>query len=240
MLDLIVPSTDQDFTTTSALRALVLGATATSTVQDSQFSRMIRNASRWAETVIGYPVGVQTYRETAAGYGRRSLMLSRTPLRAVTAVYDATDTGTAQLLLTSDFKIENSEAGLLGRSQGFMWSGPLQAPGTGGAFISSVPLDAMPLTGQESRPWLVDYVAGWTYNGLSTSSPNWSTANGGTTSTGRTLPDDIEEAVLLKAQLLYVGGREVENEKLADLEVNYKTLGVDQPDLLLMPYRRFR
>jgi len=239
MLDVIAQSTDPDYTTTSALRALILGATATSTGQDAQFAQLIRSASNWVDSTLSYPIAVASYRETAAGYGRRTLRLSRTPLRAVAAVYDATDTGTATQLQTSDYKIEDADAGLLARNQGFQWAGPFQSPGAGGSFPSSIPLDPAPLMGQESKPWLVDYVAGWTYGGVSTASPNWSTANGGTTSTGRTLPADIEQATLLKARLFYIGGREIEREQLGDLQVNYRSLSVDEPDDLLSPFVRY-
>src|SRR5205814_298683 len=181
------------------------GATATSTAQDTVFSDRIRQASRWAESYLGFPPTLQTYRETVAGFGRRSLLLSRTPVRSVASVFDATDTGQATQILTSEFKVENADAGLLTRREGFGWTAALQPPGSGGPFLSSIPLEAAPLAGQEYKPWLVDYAAGWTYGGLATTSANYSTV-AGTTSTERTLPEDVELAVLLKAQALYDGG----------------------------------
>lgn len=226
-LQVITASTDQDLTTTGRLRRMIYGATATATQDGTVLSDAIRDASRWAQTHIGYPfAGVATYRETVASQGRRSLMLSRTPVLAVKALYDTTDTGLAQVL-TTQVRLENSDAGIITRDQGFAWSASLMPPGAAGPFYpSGLPLDAVPLPGQETRPWLVDYVAGYTYDGLTTDSANWSTA-GGSTSTGRTLPEDIERGVLYKAQGYVIGEDEVESEKLGDLAVNYRSLGND-------------
>src|SRR6266404_5468333 len=175
-LDVTVASTDQDLTTTSALKAMVLGASATSTVQDAFLSALVRRSSKWAETYIGQPLTVQTYRETVAGYGRRNLMLSRTPIRAIAAIYDATDTGTAQAVGTSEIRIEDAEAGLLSRDIGFGWNATLQFRAAfSGLYSDAIPLDPAPMPGQEYRPWLVDYVAGYSYGGVDTGSANWST-----------------------------------------------------------------
>lgn len=245
MLDIVTASTDKDLTTTSALKQLILGATATSTVQDAQFSDLIRRASRWAESYLGYPATVQSYRETLAAYGRRRMVLSRTPVRSIADLFDATDTGVATL--TTDYMVEDADGGILGSNQGFAWTVGLQGPGTAGPFLSSLPLESAPLSGQEYRPWLADYVAGWTYGGLSTSSPNWSTGGAvfGTTSTERTLPEDVEQAVLFKAQTLYDDGDQIASETLGDMTTNYRSLGTDangraltRSAELLDPYRR--
>jgi hypothetical protein len=247
-LQVVTRSTDEDLTTTGALRRAQLGATATSTAQDQLFSDSIRQASRWAQTFIGQPLTVQTYRECVAGYGRRTLRLSRTPVRAILAVYDATDTGTAQQLATSEFRVQDADAGLLSRDQGFSWNatmgGRVGVATFGG---DAVPLDPFPSPGMEYEPWLVDYIAGWTYAGVDPASTNYSTAAGSLTGTdtGRTLPEDIEAGVLARAEAFVNGASEVEMEKLGDLEVNYRSLGTDRDgrlitryDLLLEPYRR--
>lgn len=244
-LDVTVGSTETSLTTTSALRITVLGATATSTALDAQFSALIAASGKWAENYIGYKMpGVQTYRECLPAYGRQTLMVSRTPVRAVLAVYDATDTGDAVALDSTEFRVEDADAGLITRNQGFGWTATLQPPGSGGPFLSSIPLEAPPIPGQEYRPWMVDYVAGWTYGGLTTASPNWSTQKG-TTSTGRTFPEDIEQGILFKAQAIFNGADEAQSEKLGDLEVNYRSLGTDsdgrlitKSEVLLQPYRR--
>lgn len=246
-LQVIVKSTDLDLASTGIVKALQFGATATSTAYDTAFSQQIRRASRWAETVIQQPLTAQTYRETVAGFGRRSLLLARTPIRQIIAIYDATDTGTATQLLSSQFIIEDAEAGLIARNEGFAWSPALMGhwgvPAVGG---DAVPLELTPMGGQERNDWLVDYIAGWSYDGLSTASVNWSTGPG-TTDTGRTVPDDVEMAVALEAQAFYRGPltADVSREKLGDIEVNYRTLGTDRTgrtirrqDDLLAPYVR--
>jgi hypothetical protein len=111
-------------------------------------------------------------------------------------------------------------------------------------------LEERPLPGEESQPWYALYTAGYTYAGLSTGSENYSTA-AGTTDTGRTLPEDIEEAVLLKCRSVYeqsVEGGETDSEQLGDLKVTFRTASTDRPgghpsplgpsELLLDPYRR--
>jgi hypothetical protein len=250
MLSVITKSTDVDLTTTSALKALALGATTTSTAQDTLLSNVARRASKWAESYIGKALTVQTYRETLPAYGRRSLMLSRTPVRAIKAVYDATDTGVAQRLGTTEYRLEDPDSGLITRDAGFAWSASMQGriglSAYGGS--ESIPLDPAPMPGQEYKPWLVDYVAGWTYAGVDTGSDNWSTENGAT-DTGRTLPEDIEQAVLLRAQMAWEGldleGKD--SEALGDLSVKYtnlRSVRMDDPmppmyEQLLIPYRGY-
>lgn len=233
-LEVTVQSTDRDLATTGALRAMVLGATATSTMQDAHLSNLIRRGSRWAESFIGYPLTVQSYRETVAGFGNRNLTLSRTPLRSVSALYEATDTGSQAALGTSEFRVENADAGFLSRDAGWNWSARY-----GGD------LDLRPLSGYETKPNLVDYTAGWTYAGLSTSSANWSTV-AGSTSTGRTLPEDIEHAVLVWCQKVYSVPVGVASEELGDLKVEYNARSdrkdvysqLQEHEMLLLPYQR--
>lgn len=233
-LDVTVLSTDRDLTTTGALKALLLGATATSTALDAHLSNLIRRGSRWAESYVGTPLTVQSYRETVPGFGRRNLMLARTPLRAVSALYESTDTGTAIALASTEIRVENAEAGFLSRDDGWGWTVPSEGD-----------LELRPMTGQEWRPWMADYVAGWTYDGLSTSSANWSTA-AGSTSTGRTLPEDIEQAVLLWCVKAHTVPPGVASEQLGDVRVEYNLRSNrkdseqqwQEHELMLEPYRR--
>lgn len=232
MLFTTIASTDADLTTTGRVRDLLLGAGATSTAQDAQIATAIRFASRWAESFVGYPLSARTVRETLPGYGRRSVMVSYTPIRAVQSVFDSTDTGDAQELLSSEYRVENEDAGMLSRDDGWAWTVP-----------SEFDLVARPMVGQEYRPWLVTYVAGYTYGGMTTDSPNW--GEGGTTSTGRTLPEDIEESVAQRAAAIVSGDDDVVSEQLGDLRVQYQTNRVDNPlpslyEVLLGPYRRVR
>lgn len=233
-----VASTDVDLTTTGRVRSLLLGATATSTGMDATISLAIRSASRWAESYLGYPVSVQSYQETRAGSGRRLMVLSRTPLRAVARLCDDTDTGSGTVLASSEFRLEDREAGFLSRDMGWGWTVPLMAPD----MMMFAPLSLTPLAGQEYKPWLVDYVAGWTLAGVEATSDNYSTVNG-TTSTGRTLPEDIEEAVAQRAAAIVSNDDNVVEEQLGDLRVQYRSERVDDPvpnlyEQLLRPYRR--
>lgn len=189
-LTITATSTDDVYTTTAYVKGL-MGVTGTS--DDATLSAVIRAASRWADSYVGYPLYAQKYRETVPGYGVRKLMLNRTPLRAVPALYLGTDTDDNDAFLASEFRVENREAAFLSRDEGFDWTVPVQQE-----------LVSRPRPGEEYRPWMIDYVAGYTYGGLTTDSSLYSTAHG-TTSTGRTLPEDIEHAVALRAHSMYRG-----------------------------------
>lgn len=224
-------TTDRDLTTTGRVRNILLGAGATSTDQDAAISVAIRAASVWAESYVGFPLTRASYTETVASFGGRSIMVSRIPVVGVRRVYDSSDTGNATLLEETDFRVENDEAGLLSRDDAWVWSVP-----------SVADLELRPNPGQEYKPWLVDYVAGYTYGGVDTGSVNWSTEMG-TTSTGRTLPEDIEEAVAQRAAALISGDDDLVAESLGDLKVQYRSDRTDDKsmslyELLLAPYRR--
>lgn len=211
MLVTLVPSTGQNLTSVTALRDY-LGDTSTADATRRE-TAAVSAASRWAEAFVGRPLSARLVRETVAGYGGRNLMLAARPVRAVVGLYTATDTGQARQALPGDYRVEDAEAGLLSRDDGWSWTVPLL-----------VDLGARPDAGQESRPWMVDYVAGYTLDGIDQDSPLWSTEDG-TTSTGRSLPGDIEEAVLVKAAEFYRQSQlgTVKRERLGDLEVEYFT-----------------
>jgi hypothetical protein len=237
-LTVCASSTDVDLSTTGMLKQL-LGTSSTG--QDVLLSALIRSASRYVENYIGTPLTLQSYSESVAGFGRLQLMLDRTPVRAIDRILDATDSGQASQIYTSEYAVDSADAGVITRQQGWDWTPLLE----GRCFDASVPLSLTPLAGQELKPFLVDYRAGYTYNGVTTSSPNWSTEKG-TTSTGRTLPEDLELAVLFRAQELYEGGQGVASESLGDLSVNYRSLGTDAEGQqitrvteILDRYRRF-
>lgn len=236
-------STESGITTVASLKEIVLGATATSTNADGYFEKLITRSSKWAETYMNRgPLDVRTYRETVAGFGRRSLMLSRTPIRAIKAVYRGTDTDDATQLETSEFVVEDRDAGLIARNIGFSWNTPLQGRGSAISYGDAFPLDPAPLSGQEYKPWLVDYVAGWTFAGIDTGSTHWST-EAGTTSTGRTLPEDIEFGVLLRAQGMYQNRDGISSESLGDLAVSYNARSNSEDSMpsweqQLSPWRR--
>lgn len=242
-IDVTVSSTDEDLTTTESLREMLPLAPAIS--QDGYLGRIIQRSSKWAETFVNAgPLTVQTYRETVAGFGGRRLVLSRTPIRAVKAVYRGTDTDEATVIATSEFIVEDRDAGFLARNAGFSWDVPMQWRGAAIAGGDAIPLDPMPLSGQEYKPYLVDYVAGWTYGGIASTASNYSTV-AGSTSTGRTLPADVEFAVLLRAQRLYQNRPDVSAESLGDASVSYggsmaRGSMATEEEMTLLPYQRIK
>jgi hypothetical protein len=164
-------------------------------------------------------------------------MTSRRPSRAVLRLFDSTATSNATAFGSSEYRVEDAEAGLIGRDAGFTWSAQQQI--VGGSF--NLGLTGAYLPGRETRPWYITYAAGYVaLGGLTTSSDNWSTAGpNGTTSTGRTLPDDIEQAVILKVKEWWEGVSGVESERVGDLAVTYSRAseGPGPAEMLLDPYR---
>lgn len=222
-------TTDERLTSLAALKG-ELGIASSATSADDRLGAILDRASAWAQTYVGYPLVVRAYRETVPGFGRRNLMLARTPVRAVRALYFGTDTGTAQQIPSTEFDVDEGP-GFLARPSGWDWSVPAVQD-----------LTVRPQPGEELRPWLVDYVAGYALAGISTDSPLWSTEKG-TTSTERTLPADIEEAVLLRAARTYRGLETVTAKSVGDLSITYayaRTLGkvADPAEDRLNPYRR--
>lgn len=252
MITTCVASTDRYLTTTSFVKSLI-GTTATS--DDAVISAQILAASKWAETYLGYPLTVQTYQETLAGYGRRVLRLYVQPLRSMLRFLEgSTATSEANELYTTDrgYRIDDKEAAMLSRTGGFSWTAGGVGPGGfgwGGLFTGpyeAVPLSAFtPLPGEEERSYVAEYIAGWTLSGLTTDSPNWSTCNGGTTSTGRTLPEDIELAVAQRVRQIRDVDPSLTSESLGDVSASYRSASADQneqnyqqPEGLLSQYRR--
>ena len=251
MITTCVASTDRYLTTTSFVKS-VMGIVTTS--DDATISAQILAASKWAESFIGYPLTVQTYQETLAGYGRRTVRTQYTPLRSVQRLFNGgTDTGTNTEIQTSEFRVEDADAGMLSliSGGGFSWTAGGVGPGQfgwGSLYTgpeASIPLSPFtPLPGEEERPYLVEYVAGYTLKGVDTGSANYSTVQG-STSTGRTLPEDIELAVALRVQQYREGSVSVASESLGDMSVNYRSesaadtmVDAQRPEGLLVSYRR--
>ena len=215
MIQILTTSTGEDLTDLASVQE-VIGAPST---DEPLLQRLISRASRWAENYVGQPLSVQVYGETVAGFGGRRLILSRTPLRGVTGIYDSTSTGTATNYSTQ-IRIEDAEAGLLSRDEGFAWS-----VGLADAIADSVTPNA------ETRPWYITYEAGYSLAGTTST-------GGGCTTTGRTLPDDIEMGVIEKVRQLYGGMSGVTSKRVGDLAITYRSEGPDTAESLLQPYRR--
>lgn len=205
----------------------MLGATASSCGMD----KALTDATRWAERYITNSmdptamIRAAVYDETLAGSGGAQLMVSRVPLWAVQRFFDATDSCEANELCSTDFRIESAGAGFLTRRTdgGFAWDRISQQG------ISEYPLPAAP-----TRPWRIVYEAGYRLTEYSGTCANWVT-----TTTYRTLPEDIERAVLLKAAEFYQGGSVtgVTSMKVGPLAVNYGSEQMDEASSLLEPYR---
>ena len=76
-LEVVAASTDRYLTTTAAVKALVLGATATSTVEDAYLSDLILRASAWAERYVGYKLSAEKVLERLPAFGTGRVVLSR-------------------------------------------------------------------------------------------------------------------------------------------------------------------
>ena len=222
LLDVTTASTDAQLTTTAAVKAMLR---TTSTSDDTLLDNLITRASAWAEAYVGYPLPAQSYLESVATYGTRRLMLARTPVRAVTGLFNGTDSGDYTQVDTSEFAVDR-EAGFIERNIGWAWSVPFESY-----------LDLRPNSGEEMPIWRAEYIAGYVFAGMSTSSSLWSTVKG-TTSTGRTLPADIEAAVISKVATWYQGDEDVRSKSIGDLSVTYDENAKDPAMTLLAPYRR--
>lgn len=198
----------EGLTTTTAFRQW-LGSTATSDDSAQQWS--ILRASSWAESQLGYPAAVQVYSEIVPAFGTRELLLSRVPVRRVLRVFDSTTTSGANSYTSSEYRIEDADAGILTRDQGYAWTA-----------FSYVGASDTVIPGSERRPWLVEYVAGW-------GGAAGATATCISTSTGAMLPYAVEQAVLLKAREFYQADGNVVSKKIGDLSITYATLGSGRP-----------
>lgn len=228
-------STDGELLSTSSSLRSVLGATSTTNADVFAYQLdLVKRASRWLEGPrgLGYPCQVQTYLETVPAYGGQNLMLSRTPIRVVLRMFDSSSTGTATEYCSTDYRIEDADAGILSRDAGFTWTAG-ERYYLGKAIVPN----------SELKPWMVEYIAGWTISGLTTDSDNYSTGGvGGSTSTHRSFPEELEMGVLLKAAEWARTGASagVESESVGDLSVTYAKAGNyrSEAEDLIAPWRR--
>lgn len=226
MLTVCTSSTGEALATLNGLKREI-GMSTTATSDDERLTDCILQASAWVEDALGYPPLVQAYEETVAGYGSLRLTLARTPILAVDRVFDATSTADATSYTSSQYRVEDADAGFLTliTDTAFSWTAE-----------SRVGLTGWTVPRSESRPWLVDYWAGWV-GPDGTTSTVW-----GATSTSRTLPRAIERACLLKAQEWYDGMAGVTSKKVGDLAITFASGGPDAASdptaALLKPFMR--
>lgn len=153
----------------------LMGITGAS--DDTLLLTLTTRALEAVEAYLGYPLRLQVYSESVPAYGSRYLMLSRTPVRVVLRAFDSTDTGTATAFCSTDYRIEDAQAGLISRDAGFAWTAP-----AGTEFVD------FRRPGQEEQPWLFEYAAGYRVTGATSTEY-------GITSTGADLPGDIAQAL---------------------------------------------
>ncbi len=216
-------STDGGLATTAQLRTM-LGTT--STADDPAQLAAILAATRWAENYIGVPAGhllTQVYSENLPAFGGQTLMLSRRPVLAVSRILlNSTSTADATVYSSTDFRIDR-EGGFLWTDKGFAWTA--QMPYQLGPSI---------YPNSELQPWYVEYAAGYIPVSGTTA-----TCGTNSTSTGYTVPDDITQAVILKARELFENVAGVVSQKIGDLSLTYRSEGyTDAAKCLLEPYRR--
>lgn len=227
--DILAASTDTQLTTTEAVKRVLR---TTTTADDALLDELISRASAWAEAYVGYPLTVQQYVETLPSYGSRRLALAQTPLRAVTGLFYGTDSGDYEQVSSTAFSVA-ARTGFVERSIGWEWSVPADGD-----------LTLRPLAGQEFPLWRAEYMAGYTLAGVASDSDLYSTEKG-TTSTGRTLPPDIERAVIARVVDAYTNSEGIAEKSVGDLRIRYASFGSpsdpmvkDRAETMLDPYRR--
>lgn len=217
-------STEGQWASLGDLMTLV-GATASSSGMDLALTQGTSWVERYVTNDRNGRARRQVVRETVAGAGTQQLMLSVLPVRKVVRLFDSTDTCEASEYCSTDFRVDDPEAGFISLVNG----GRFEWDAVWGHYI-----ERYPRPGQVTRPWLVLYEAGWIFNETSSTCSAWVS-----TSTGRTLPDDVERAVLLKAAEFYQGStRGVESIAVGPLKMNYGSEQIDDVERLLTPYRR--
>lgn len=227
-------STDGALTSPEYLRRVLASTSYDANTNQAQVDA-IAAASKWAVNYVGHPLLAQRYTETLAGYGDQSLMVSRYPVRVIHRLFDSTSTSEATEYCSTDVRVD-PDAGLINRDAGFRWTAGEQYHL--GGFVAPR---------SELQPWYADYTAGYVFPGMSTDGALYTTCAGvgltGSTSTGSTLPADIQHAVALKAKELFENLDGVQSKGIGDLSITYtsESLGNRSPaERLLEPYvKRF-
>jgi hypothetical protein len=219
MISVCTSSTDTQLAALGDLMTM-LAATASSSGMDLALTQ----ASAWAESYVRYPLRRQVYQETVAGYGSQNLMLSRTPILSVQRFFSSTTTDDATEFQSSEYRVEDADAGFINRDQGYRWTA--KEKWNLGSYV---------VPNSELRPWLLVYEAGYQVRETSSTDSKWAT-----TTTMNTLPPVIERAVLLRAAEMYQGSAGVSTMKVGPVSVSYKSESQDSPERMLLPYQRIK
>lgn len=194
---------------------------------DETLTRFIKRASGRIETHVGRTLAVQTYQSVLPAYGRKRLTLPAYPVRAVLRVFEGTDTGTENELTSTDYHL-NKEAGFIERDEGWAWT--LQA---------KPDVITFPEPSQEYGKYLVEFGAGY----ILPAGKDSGSTDDGTTSTGQTLPQDIEDACIgLVRSMWHSRKRETDlvSKKVGDIALTWQAQTGELPDsvmAMLAPYR---
>ena len=206
MISVCTSSTGTQLTTLEALKAILR---TTSTGTDDLLNAYISRASNAVQEYLGYPL----YRQV---YGDNQLMLSRTPVNAIESITD----GAGDELSSTGFQIEELDAGIIRRDEGFPWSAGVVSE-----------LELRPMPGTEKREYTAVYEAGYTLS-CSTSTSGYLTVT-----TGRTIPDWAELATLETAKSWFkrsAADGAISSKRIGDLSITYGGGSVNQA-LLELP-----
>ena len=154
-------------------------------------------------------------------------MLARTPIRAVLRFFNSTTTDDAVEYCSTQYKVEK-ELGLLTLMGGSIFPWTAVTAWNAGAYV---PPDS------EIESFYTEYQAGYVW-------PETTSTEYGTTSSGPTLPADLQQGVLLKAVEIYSNTpTNLLSQSVGDLSITLqgKTIGGEtrsQAEIYLAPYRR--
>jgi hypothetical protein len=212
MLTITTPAAARDFTTVEAVkRQLALQTEA----EDARIAQWIEQASDAIRTWCDREFSRQTYTEKLAGHGGTLLTLARAPIVSVASVALKGEP-------VVDYAIEDAEAGLLFREQG--WA---ETVALGWHLIGS------PHPRGDLPHYTVLYVAGYLLP----------------TEENSTLPRDIERGCIELVKWYRSGkagksGGAVSSKRVGDVSLSYFDEGAEEPQLprevrgLLRPWRR--
>lgn len=207
MLEVITQAANKQLTTVMTVKS-ELGIPMSDVSQDALLTSFIDQASDAIVTFCGRPFAKESYRETIPGYGTTRLMLSRTPIVTVSSVV-------ADSEVITDYLLENPEAGILFRKQGWQW-----APTLGWNITFH------PVGNSENLNFTVEYTAGYVLPG-----------DQGT----RTLPHNIERACIDTVKAWYSAKERdpaITGERIGDYQVSYAQGLPASVMQMLAPWRR--
>lgn len=201
---MITTCTSSTGTQLSTLAAFKAALRVTTTADDDLMDTYLTMASEAVEQYLGYSLRRGVYSETVPAGGDNLLMLSQTPVQAIESLsYDGDE------LSSTDYSIDDPDAGLIWRDYGFPWTAQVQAE-----------LSERPVPGSERRAYTCVYEAGYVLAG-STTTDGWVTVT-----TGRTLPHWAERATLETAKTWFkqtAVDASIQSKRIGDLSITYQS-----------------